>query len=185
MLDTEKKPTTTKKIPKRPLPHTQTLLCSSDMKIAVLRQASQRARHCKDGTQLWRQVLPRGTKNESHSFSFACEKSRKFINIMEKSQRAHHPGRLACIYTVSHNASLFLFHKYEASGKNYPISLKGREKTIIQENPALSPSPTPFKKLVCKYWRCRDACRSILVPKAGIRGLCSSPSVTLASTTMP
>lgn len=168
------------KIPSEtPHPRTKPLLCSSDMKIAVLRQASHRARHCKDGTQLWRQVLSRGTKNESHLFSFACEKSRKFINIMEKSQRAHHPGRLARIYTVSQNASLFLLNKYEASGKNYPVSLKGRGKN---HNPGKSSSTIPTHTF-------RKACFQILVmlrcvPKH-FGPLHSSPSVTLASTTMP
>lgn len=98
---------------------------------------------------------------------------------MEKYQRAHHPGRLAHIYTVSQNASLFLLNKYEASGKNYPVSLKGRGKN---HNPGKSSSTTPTHTFRKAYFQILVMLRC--VPKC-FGPLCSSPSVTLASTTMP
>lgn len=109
------------------------------------------------------------------------------------------PTRKACSYLIQFLKMLHLssLRKYEASGtqtglvlsfhfrKNYPILIKVRKKKIIPENPALPPSPMPFKKLVSKYSRCWDVCWSPLLPKAGVWGLCSSPRVTPVSVTMP
>lgn len=153
------------KIPSEtPHPRTKPLLCSSDMKIAVLRQASHRARHCKDGTQLWRQVLSRGTKNESHLFSFACEKSRKFINIMKNPRELTIQEGLLTSTQFLKMLHFFSSINMRQVARIIPFHSRGGEKTIIQENPAPPSPPTPFEKLVSKYWWCWDACRSILVP---------------------